>query len=118
VARIRPDGIELNTVVRPPADSLARPLGPAALARIRARLGPAARVVASLAKRKQAPSSGDLDGPLLVTVGRRPQTAADIAIALGRRRDDVREALSRLAALGRVRRLIHGGKVFFSAARG
>ncbi len=118
VARIRPDGIELNTVVRPPADRRAGPLSAAALARVRARLGPKAQVVASFAKRKQAPSSGDLDGPLLVTVGRRPQTAADIAVALGRRRDDVLEALSRLAALGRVRRRIHGGKVHFSAARG
>jgi wyosine [tRNA(Phe)-imidazoG37] synthetase (radical SAM superfamily) len=117
VARIRPDRIELNTVVRPPADRRAGALSPAGLARIRARLGPKAEVVASFAKRKQAPASGDLDRAILVTVGRRPQTAADIAAALGRHRDEVLKALSRLLAGGRIRRRDHGGKAYFAGVR-
>jgi wyosine [tRNA(Phe)-imidazoG37] synthetase (radical SAM superfamily) len=117
VARIRPDRIELNTVVRPPADRGVRPLGPAALASVRGRLGPRAEVVASFARRKQAPGEGDLEQALLATVGRRPQTAEDIAVALGRHRDEVLKALSHLLADRRVRRRIHGGKGYFSAAR-
>jgi wyosine [tRNA(Phe)-imidazoG37] synthetase (radical SAM superfamily) len=116
-ARIRPDEIELNTVVRPPADRSARPLEPAALAAIKKRLGPRAKVVASFAGRKQAAAGGDLERAILVTVGRRPQTAGDIAAALGRRRDEVLKALSRLLAGGRVRRRSHGGKTFYAAAR-
>jgi wyosine [tRNA(Phe)-imidazoG37] synthetase (radical SAM superfamily) len=117
LVRIRPDRIELNTVVRPPADRRAGALDEAALARIRARLGPKAEVVASFAKRKQAPASGDLDRAILVTVGRRPQTAADIAAALGRHRDEVLKALSRLLAGGRIRRRDHGGKTYFAGLR-
>ena len=117
VVRIRPDRIELNTVVRPPADRRAGALSAAALARIRARLGPKAEVVASFAERKQAPASGDLDRAILVTVGRRPQTAADIAAALGRHRDEVLKALSRLLARGRIRRRDHGGKTYFAGVR-
>jgi wyosine [tRNA(Phe)-imidazoG37] synthetase (radical SAM superfamily) len=117
VARIRPDRIELNTVVRPPADRSAGPLTAAELAGIRTRLGPKAEVVASFAKRKQAPAPGDLDRAILVTVGRRPQTAADIAAALGRRRDEVLKALSSLLARGRVRRRDHAGKTYFAGAR-
>lgn len=117
VVRIRPDRIELNTVVRPPADRRAGALSAASLARIRARLGPKAEVVASFAKRKQAPASGDLDRAILVTVGRRPQTAADIAAALGRHRDEVLKALSRLLARGRIRRRDHGGKAYFAGVR-
>jgi wyosine [tRNA(Phe)-imidazoG37] synthetase (radical SAM superfamily) len=117
LVRIRPDRIELNTVVRPPADRGAGPLAAAALAGIRTRLGPKAEVVASFAKRKQAPAPGDLDRAILVTVGRRPQTAADIAAALGRRRDEVLKALSSLLARGRVRRRDHGGKTYFAGAR-
>ncbi len=117
VARIRPDRIELNTVVRPPADRRAGALSAAGLAGIRARLGPKAEVVASFAKRKQAPASGDLDRAILVTVGRRPQTAADIAAALGRHRDEVLKALSRLLARGRIRRRDHGGKAYFAGVR-
>ena len=117
VVRIRPDRIELNTVVRPPADRRAGALSAAGLAGIRARLGPKAEVVASFAKRKQAPASGDLDRAILVTVGRRPQTAADIAAALGRHRDEVLKALSRLLARGRIRRRDHGGKAYFAGVR-
>jgi wyosine [tRNA(Phe)-imidazoG37] synthetase (radical SAM superfamily) len=114
VARIRPDRIELNTVVRPPADHRAGPLGAAALRRIRAGLGPKAEIVASFAERKQAPAAGALDRPILAMVGRRPQTAADVTLALGRHRDEVLKALSSLLRRGRVRRLVHGGKTYFA----
>jgi len=117
VARIRPDLIELNTVVRPPADRGACPLGPAALASVRRRLGPRAKVVASFAKRKQAPAAGDAERAVLATVGRRPQTVEDIATALGRHRDEVLKALSHLLADGRVRRRGHGGRTYFAAVR-
>ncbi len=114
IARINPDRIELNTVVRPPADRSARPLGPAALARVRAQLGPKAAVVASFAGKKQAPASGGLVRSILATVGRRPQTAADIALALGRHRDEVFKALTSLLRRRRVRTLVHGDQTYFS----
>jgi wyosine [tRNA(Phe)-imidazoG37] synthetase (radical SAM superfamily) len=117
VARIRPDRIELNTVVRPPADRGVRPLSPSSLSRIRARLGPTAEVVAGYTRRKQAPAAGNLERALLATIGRRPQTAADAAAALGRHRDEVLKALARLLARGRVRRRQHDGKTYFSASR-
>ena len=114
ISRIRPDRIELNTVVRPPADGSARPLGPAALAKIGARLGPKAVVVASFAGKRQAPAAGSLEGSILATVGRRPQTAADIALALGRHRDEVLKALTSLLRRRLVRTLAHGDKTYFS----
>jgi wyosine [tRNA(Phe)-imidazoG37] synthetase (radical SAM superfamily) len=118
VARIRPDRIELNTVVRPPADRRARPLGPADLRRVRAVLGPRAEAVASFARRKQAPAAGALERAVLATVGRRPQTAEDIAVALGRHRDEVLKALCALVSRGRARTVVHGGKAYFAGARG
>ncbi len=114
IARINPDRIELNTVVRPPADRSARPLGPAALAKIKAQLGPKADVVASFTKKERSLASGDLEGSILATVGRRPQTAADIALALGRHRGEVLKALASLLRRGAVRRLAHGDKTYFS----
>jgi wyosine [tRNA(Phe)-imidazoG37] synthetase (radical SAM superfamily) len=117
IARIRPDRIELNTVVRPPADLRAAPLGPAELRKIRAALGPRAEIVAAFARRKQAPAAGALERAVLATIGRRPQTAEDIAVALGRHRDEVFKALSGLADRGRARSRVHGGKTYFAAAR-
>ncbi len=145
IARIRPDRIELNTVVRPPAERGAAPLDPAALAGIRARLGPKAEVVASFPKRKKAPApgrgeemgqakkkgkgegkgegkggkksagpgGGGLDAAILATVGRRPQTASDIATALGRDPDEVLAALAALQARRLVRKSGHGRRTYF-----
>lgn len=117
VARIRPDRIELNTVVRPPAERRAAPLSPAALARIQSRLGPRAEIVASYASKKQTPSASGvrLETSLLATLRRRPQTAEDLAAALGRHRDEVLKALARLAARGRTCERRHGGRIYFSA---
>lgn len=116
VARIRPDRIELNTVVRPPAEPGAAPLGRAALARIKARLGPKATVVATFAKKRPASAAKpeDLEEAVLATVGRRPQTAADIALALGQPLRAVAGALARLGRGGRLRRVTHHGRVHFA----
>jgi wyosine [tRNA(Phe)-imidazoG37] synthetase (radical SAM superfamily) len=114
IARIRPDRIELNTVVRPPAEAGTGALGPADLRRVRTALGPKAEIVASFAKRKRPAAAGALDRKVLATVGRRPQTVADIAVALGRHHDEVLKAVAALEARGRVRRLVHDGRTYFS----
>jgi wyosine [tRNA(Phe)-imidazoG37] synthetase (radical SAM superfamily) len=115
VGRVRPDAIELNTVVRPPAEPGTAPLGPAAMARIQARFGPRAVVVASFAKRGRAVAAGgSLDDAVLATVSRRPQTAADIALALGRPLAEVRKTLTRLVRAHRARRLVHDGTAHFA----
>ncbi len=115
--RIRPDRIQLNTVVRPPADGRARPLGLDELRKIRRSLGPRAEIVASFEEREQAPAPGDLDRAILATVGRRPVTAEDISLSLGRPRDEVLEALSSLLARRKARRVDHAGKAYFAKAR-
>ena len=113
LARVRPDRIELNTVVRPPADARAVPLGRAGLRKVRATLGPRAEIVASFARRKQSPAAGELERAVLATVRRRPQTAEDVAMALGRHRDEVLKALAALLGRGLICRLRHGRKDYF-----
>jgi len=114
LARVRPDRIELNTVVRPPADARAAPLGQVGLRKVRAALGPRAEIVASFARRKQSPAAGALERAVLATVRRRPQTAEDVAMALGRHRDEVLKALAALLGRGLIRRLRHDRKDYFS----
>ena len=116
--RIRPERIQLNTVVRPPADVQAKPLSPGAMEKIRDALGPRAEIIASFEKRKQAPAVGDFETALLTAVGRRPMTAEDISLSLGRHRDEVLKALSSLRGRRKVRKAIHGGKTYFARARG
>ncbi len=116
--RIRPDRIQLNTVVRPPADAKARPLGRGAMRKIRDALGPRAEIIASFEKREQAPAAGDFETALLTAVGRRPMTAGDISLSLGRHRDEVLKALSSLLTRGKVRRSVHRGGEYFARVRG
>jgi len=116
--RIRPERIQLNTVVRPPADVQAKPLSPGAMRKIRDALGPRAEIIASFEKRKQAPAAGDFETALLTAVGRRPMTAEDISLSLGRHRDEVIKALSSLRGRRKVREAVHGGKTYFARARG
>jgi wyosine [tRNA(Phe)-imidazoG37] synthetase (radical SAM superfamily) len=116
--RIRPDRIQLNTVVRPPADVTTKPLSSGAMRKIRSALGPRAEIIASFEKREQAPAAGGFETALLTAVGRRPMTAEDISLSLGRHRDEVLKALSSLRGRGRVRKAVHGGKTYFARARG
>lgn len=116
--RIRPERIQLNTVVRPPADGKAKPLSPGAMRKIRDALGPRAEIIASFEKRKQTPAAGDFETALLTAVGRRPMTAEDISFSLGRHRDEVLKALSSLRSRRKVRKAVHGGKAYFARARG
>jgi len=116
--RIRPERIQLNTVVRPPADVKAKPLSPGAMRKIRDALGPRAEIIASFEKRKQAPAAGGFEAALLTAVGRRPMTAEDISLSLGRHRDEVLKALSSLRGRRKVREAVHGGQTYFARARG
>ncbi|MCX6568708.1 MAG: radical SAM protein [Candidatus Aminicenantes bacterium] len=116
--RIGPDRIQLNTVVRPPADAKAKPLSRGAMGKIRDALGPRAEIIASFEKREQAPAAGDFETALLTAVGRRPMTAEDISLSLGRRRDEVLKALSSLRRRGKVRKSVHRGRAYFARVRG
>ncbi len=115
---VSPDRIQLNTVVRPPAERSARPLTPRELERARRVFGPRAEVVASFARR-QPPASGaapDLDAAVASVIRRRPVTASDLAASLGKPRHDIVAALRRLAASGQARALRHGRRTFYEPA--
>lgn len=116
--RIQPDRIHLNTVVRPPAEAWARPLSPAELKKTRLLFGPRAEVIASFEKLGQVASPARLEEDVLDAIGRRPETAEDIAASLGRHRDEVLKTLACLLQSGRIRAASHCGRTFYRAARG
>jgi wyosine [tRNA(Phe)-imidazoG37] synthetase (radical SAM superfamily) len=115
VARIRPDKIQLNTVVRPPAEKWARPLSQVELKRIKEELGDQAEVVVIF---RRPPSSGggqNLKKAILAITGRRPVTLDDLAASLGRGKSEIRPHLETLVRWNRISRLMHKGAVYYSA---
>ncbi len=78
------DKVQLNTVVRPPAERAARPLTEARMTAICKAFGPTCEIAVAFAKKTGAPSRAGLERAILAMVRRRPVTAPDIAASLGR----------------------------------
>ena len=113
VTRIKPDKIQLNTVVRPPAEPSAKPLDRVDLERIRALFGPKAEIIADFNKKERRPDGEDVAKAVLATVRRRPVTADDIALALGRAQEEIAGPLVRLLAEGKIKVVEHKGRSYF-----
>jgi wyosine [tRNA(Phe)-imidazoG37] synthetase (radical SAM superfamily) len=113
IARIRPDKVQLNTVVRPPAEAWAIPLGRRTLGSIRRELGGHAEVVADFRKRQRPSRTADLRQDILAMVERRPVTVKDMALSLGCGVPEVRRKLRPLLRWRRVRPVRHGGTVYY-----
>ncbi len=119
VHQIQPDRVQLNTVVRPPAEKFARPMSHDDLVQIQYLFGPSTDIVAEAKSEVQSPKSkvaGRLDAVILATVRGRPVTREDLADSLGIAPSALTTALRRLADRGRIRRVRYSGKTFHEPA--
>ena len=98
--RIRPDRIQLNTAVRPPTFSTARPLTAEALDRIAAQLGDHAEVVADVAPADDAATRTATPEEVLNMLRRHPASARETAINLSITVQNARECIETLLDSG------------------
>jgi wyosine [tRNA(Phe)-imidazoG37] synthetase (radical SAM superfamily) len=113
VARIHPDKVQLNTVVRPPAETSARPLSRPELERIKAYFGESAEIIADFKAKDQSAAAGDISEAILSTAGRRPATAREISVSLGKPVGMISKHLLRLLREGKVRSVLHKGSTYY-----
>jgi len=99
---IRPDRIQLNTTVRPPTFSTARPLTAEALNRIAAVLGEHAEVVADVAPAEDAANRSATPGEVLNMLRRHPASVSDTAINLSITEQNARECIEALLDSGEI----------------
>jgi len=111
--RIRPDKIQLNTVVRPPAEKSSRPLGRRELEKIRPLFGAAAEIIADFRKKERDAAAVDIEDAVIAMVGRRPVTSRDISLSLGVSAGAVRRTLRRLLDKGAVKVSTHRGSTYY-----
>jgi len=111
--RIRPDKIQLNTVVRPPAEKAAKPLTRAELEKAKKVFGERAEIIAEFGSGDQAAQAGDIRDAILATAGRRPVTARDLSLSLGRPVEELRRAADGLVEAGRLKRVRHKGSDYY-----
>lgn len=115
IATLAPDRIQVNTVIRPPADKAAKPLSPAELERARAFLGGAAEVIPGFRRSDRRGGRALADEDVLAVLRRRPVTLEDLTASLGRPAGEVRARLASLLSRARAARVVHKGRAYFEA---
>jgi len=116
IARIRPDKVQLNTVVRPPAEKWAQPLSRRALDKIKKDLGGRAEVVVDFRRRPGSPDVPDIRRAIIAMAERRPVTLEDIISSLGRKKQEVRPHIETLLRWQRISRQSHAGTIYYGIA--
>lgn len=112
---IRPDRIDINTVVRPPAEPWAKPVPFGRLVEIRNVLGPSADILvrhdAGCIGRPQEVHEEDI----IAMLSRRPMPLQEIAASFAADPDAVQPHLAHLVLRGVVHAVRHGDEEFFVA---
>jgi wyosine [tRNA(Phe)-imidazoG37] synthetase (radical SAM superfamily) len=116
IARIDPDRVQLNTVVRPPAETFARPLSLGELRKIREFLGKKAEIIAGFKKGPRPRRMKNIGAAIVATARRRPVTAKDLSLSLAASVVEISARASRLVKQGRLNRVIHKGMEYYEAS--
>ena len=117
VRMIRPDRIQLNTPVRPPADVEVRPLDLDEIEAARDILGPEAEIIADVAPETRHVAATAAHEPVILALAaRRPVAAEEVSAAAGIHLAETLKYLAALERAGKLRRTVHGGKTFYAAA--
>ncbi|MGD8534690.1 MAG: radical SAM protein [Candidatus Aminicenantes bacterium] len=113
VSGIKPDRVQLNTVVRPPAEKSAQPLSLDEMENIRKAFGKNCEIIAEFDKKALKSSQKDLEGAILAMIQRRPVTLSDISASLGRHKSEVIKYIDFLIEEGKIRPVTHKGLKYF-----
>jgi len=110
---ISPDKIQLNTVVRPPADSMALSLDRQRLEDIKNFFGEKAEVIADIPPKGKEGQYDSLSTTILEMARRRPLKALDIVNVLDMPIGEVERLLKGLMIKGSLRQREHSGEVYY-----
>lgn len=115
---ISPDRIQINTVVRPPADSMAKALDRKRLEEIKNFLGPKAEIIAQAPIKKREEQSERMAAEVLEMIKRRPLKSVDVANALNISLHETEGLVKGLMIKGAIRRQDYSGEEYYIRAEG
>jgi wyosine [tRNA(Phe)-imidazoG37] synthetase (radical SAM superfamily) len=113
IAKIKPEKVQLNTVIRPPSEKNARPLSLKDLEKINKVFGKNCEIIAEFSRKAQKSTPENLEGAILSLIQRRPVTLADISNSLGKGENEIIKSLDSLLAEGKIKSVIHKGLKYF-----
>ena len=114
VEAIRPDKVQLNTVVRPPAEKWVKPVSLTKLKNIKKLFGKNCEIIASFKRKKQTAYRKDLEREILTLLSRRPVTVSEISNVLGAHINEVIKYLEVLEKDKRIKSKIYQGKRYYN----
>jgi len=118
LAEINPDLVQLNTVVRPPAEEGIKPVTEQRMREIAGLLSDhKVEIIASFSGRDTGKAIDAGSCEIIEMLSRRPCTGKDIGEALGLEKAAVQKKLHELAEAGRIREKIHDGRTYYQTER-
>ncbi len=115
IEKISPDKVQVNTVVRPPAESYATPVPHGQLEEIAVQLHPRAELIVPCVQGGATDSSGVGCDEVLDLLRRRPCSIADIATGLRLHPHEAAKCVGRLVAEQKVRAKKQEGMLYYEA---
>jgi len=112
-ARVRPDRVQLGTVVRPPADAEARPVPAERLRRLAGLFDPPAEVIAEFSGPAPGGKPAARSQDVLEMLARRPCTAEDVAAGLRVELAEARRHLNELVSRDALRTAEREGRRYY-----
>ena len=113
IYRMKPDKVQLNTVVRPPAEEFAQALSLKEMERIKKVLNSPCEIIADFRQKEQIPSSQNLEEAVFLMIQRRPVTIADISVTLGKHQNEVVKYTHFLSKKGKIKTVFHKGLTYY-----
>ncbi len=115
INKIKPDRIQLNTVVRPPSEKYAEPLSLSQLNKIKTIFGKNCEAVAEFKKPSNLIKSTNCEKNILAYLKRRPGTLNDLQKGLSININELIKNLDRLLITKKIKKRIHEGKIFYES---
>lgn len=113
VDRIQPDLIHLNTVVRPPSEKWAVPLGQKEVEEIRAFFGKSASIISEFDRHPPMVSEMNIKEEILKILKRRPLSLSDLSKGMGISKNDLDRFIKPLMKEGKVQSRLFGDSVYY-----
>ena len=114
---IRPDKVQLNTVVRPGVEDYAAALPPDRMEQIKNALGADVEIIAEFEGDRHRMPPERIEERVIRIIQRRPETPEELAKALGINDLEIAKILDNLAKEGKITHRVFNKRVYYEAAK-
>ncbi len=110
---IGPNKIQLNTVIRPPAEEFAKPLSRKDMEQIREMFGEKCEIIAQFHRKEQTSQSKNLERDIISLIQRRPVTLLDISHSLGKHKNEIIKYIDILIHDEKIKEVKYKGLLYY-----